>query len=349
MRSPFFGVLERQAPVTGVFGYEVPTFFRDPAREVRAALEGAGMTDASYRSRLRLSGPDGIDLLHRISSNDLLHLEAGRAQATVLTTEKGRIVDLLLVAKRGEDCLLVGSGGSEEEVIRWVDKYTITENLALEPLTARTFMITLLGPGAEAAARSAVGDGAGGTGASWPGGVDIFREGGDLPRVHLTGPVESAGAVWRGLRGAGVEEVGYHAWELLRIMHGIPERPGELNEAFNPYAVGLRDAISFTKGCYIGQEVIARLDTYQKVRWGLSGLVSRSDRFAPGTAILDAEGREIGSITSRAPVPLEGWWPALAVIRLDAVTEKLDVTTPDRSGVATLERLPMHIPPTASE
>ena len=46
---------------------------------------------------------------------------------------------------------------------------------------------------------------------------------------------------------------------------------------------------------------------------------------------------------------LEGWWPALAVIRLDAVTEKLDVTTPDRSGVATLERLPMHIPPTASE
>ena len=74
--------------MTGIFGYEVPTFFRDPAREVRAALEGAGMTDASYRSRLRLSGPDGIDLLHRISSNDLLHLEAGRPQSTVLTTEK---------------------------------------------------------------------------------------------------------------------------------------------------------------------------------------------------------------------------------------------------------------------
>jgi folate-binding protein YgfZ len=253
------------------------------------------------------------------------------------------------VAKREEDFLLVGSGGLEEEIIRWVDKYTITENLALEPLTGRTFMITLVGPGSEAAARSAVDAGAGESKASRPGALDVLREDGVLPRVHLVGPLESAGAVWQHLRGAGAEEVGYHAWQVLRIMHGIPERPGELSGEFNPYDAGLRGAISFTKGCYIGQEVIARLDTYQKVRRGLSGLVSRSDRFAPGTAVLDAEGKEIGRVTSRAPVPLDGWWPSLAVVRLDTAGEKLEVTTPDRSAVATLERFPMHIPPTASE
>src|SRR5579864_7909625 len=89
---------------------------------------------SSYFGRIAATGQDAIDLLHRMSTNDLLPLigRAGSGTQTVLTTEKGRIIDLVTVLSHGKDALLITSGGREEEIIEWMNKFVIMEDAKFE-------------------------------------------------------------------------------------------------------------------------------------------------------------------------------------------------------------------------
>jgi folate-binding protein YgfZ len=108
--------------------------------------------------------------------------------------------------------------------------------------------------------------------------------------------------------------IGYDAAELYRIEQGIPES-GELTDDFNPHEVGLIHEVSFTKGCYIGQEVIARLDTYDKVQKYLTGVImENSVSFTAPVTLVDEENKEAGKITSVVK-DLKSGYKGLAVIR----------------------------------
>jgi folate-binding protein YgfZ len=106
------------------------------------------------------------------------------------------------------------------------------------------------------------------------------------------------------------------AYETFRIARGIPRYGSELNDAHNPYDVGLKFAISYTKGCYIGQEVIARLDTYGKVQRELVGITLNEDAegVQAGAAIV-YRGTEVGTMTSLSPSAIRGRRIALAVVK----------------------------------
>jgi folate-binding protein YgfZ len=337
-RSPLFGLQASGGTraATAVFqGWELPAAFLGAEHEVRAALSGCVMFDAAAWGRIRVRGRDGLDLLHRLSTNDLLSLKPGESAQTVLTTEKGRIVDAVRVLRGDRESLLLTSPGAEEMILGWIEKYTITEDVQLSIATADTCMITLIGPesgrllgelvhaaGSSAALREipALTPGTAGSPAAAQGlpAVEAVRESAaGLDMIHLVVRAADGERLWSALVGAGITPAGIHAREILRIMHGIPGRPGELNLEFNPYDAGLLGAVSFTKGCYIGQEVIARLDTYQKVRRRLAGLVSQEADVAPGTTLTTRGGEEAGRVTSWSPVPFDGWWLGLAVVRSD--------------------------------
>jgi folate-binding protein YgfZ len=116
------------------------------------------------------------------------------------------------------------------------------------------------------------------------------------------------------LAGAGCRPIGSIAYEAYRISRGLPSRPGEISELYNPYDISLTDDVSYTKGCYIGQEVIARLDTYQKSKRRLAGLLFEG--LAPGREgqrLLKGE-RDIGVLTSALNVPVGGFYFGLGVI-----------------------------------
>ena len=110
------------------------------------------------------------------------------------------------------------------------------------------------------------------------------------------------------------------AYELFRIAHGVPSIGAEISEAFNPYEVGLRSAISFTKGCYIGQEVIARLDTYKKVQREPWGIVLDADQPAPrpGASLIQGES-EIGVLTSISEAALRGKRCGIGILKKGSV------------------------------
>ena len=324
-RSPLFDTTQSSgAGFLEAFGWELPRSYGDPAAEYFAAREAVALHDSSYVGRIKATGEDVLDLLHRISTNDLISLQPGHGAPTVLTTDRGRILDLLAVLNLGDHILLLTGPNTRDTVIEWIDKYTFVEDIILEDVTPSTAMLSVMGPGAD----SLLGTLAGvelepnrSTPASIAGleAQVIRRDLVDLPRYEIVVPRQDSEPVWKELTAAGAVPIGIEAYEAVRVEAGEPSSGRELGEAYNPLETGLWGSISFTKGCYIGQEVIARLDTYQKVQ---KHLVSLS--FSPGARVtpdmkLSREGKEVGQVTSVAVLPTTGEAIGMGYVRKEAV------------------------------
>ena len=128
-------------------GWELPDVFSSLAEESQNAVTGAVVHDRSHAGRLRATGADSLDLINRLSTNNVDELEPGHGAPTVLTTENGRIVDLIHVINLGEYVLLLTSPETQHQVIDWLDKYTIMDDIEVEDQTGTTAMLLLLGPG----------------------------------------------------------------------------------------------------------------------------------------------------------------------------------------------------------
>ena len=126
-------------------GWKLPHAYGDVPAEYRAAREGAALHDASYVGRIRATGDDVLDLLHRLSTNDLASIPHGQGAPTILTSDRGRIIDLVTVLNLGDHVLLLTSPETPETVLQWLDKYTIVEDVTLEDVTASTAMISVMG------------------------------------------------------------------------------------------------------------------------------------------------------------------------------------------------------------
>ena len=328
--------------------------------------ESVGFFDASRTfGRVFAKGKDAIDLLHRMSTNDLKPLEAapGMVSVTMLTNEKGRIVDVLTVVRDDAgDVLLITSAGREEAVVQWLDKFTIMEDARFVPATNQTAQFALIGPKAGALLAnyttidldlmpelSVIGITAAGAQAT------IFKS------EHIAGSgwwiltsSENAKATREELEAqtlaAGGAIISDELYELLRIESGIPKAPNELNEKHNPLETLLmQTAVSFTKGCYIGQEVIARLDAQGKVQRKLVGLRFVDGAPSVGERISDPSitgvaplGDEIGDVTSVAVSPAFGAI-GLGYVRAKHANPGGVVSVKDASGTtisATIVTLP---------
>ena len=323
-RSPLYDTtLSSTAGFLEAFGWELPQSYGDPAAEYFAAREGVALHDSSYVGRIKATGEDVLDLLHRISTNDLLSLEPGHGAPTVLTTDRGRILDLLAVLNLGDHILLLTGPNTRDTVIEWIDKYTFVEDITLKDVTASTVMLSVMGPGSHSLLSELAGvelepnrsapASIGGAEAQV-----IRRDLVDHPRYEIVVARQDSEPVWKELTAAGAIPIGLEAYEALRVEAGEPSSDRELGDAYNPLETGLWGSISFTKGCYIGQEVIARLDTYQKVQ---KHLVSLS--FSPGARVtegvkLSVESREVGQVTSVAVLPTTGDAIGMGYVRKEA-------------------------------
>ena len=281
------------------------------AEEYRTVTDGAALFDRSDTGRLRLTGEDALDLLERLSTNALADLGVGEGIPTVLTSNKGRIIDLLLVMRQPDSLLVFAGPNTRNRVAEWIDFYTIVEDVETEDITGDTAMLSVAG--AEA---GPVLDGVARPGVS---GMPLYRSApatfGDIDatvvRSDFTGssaynivvPAAAAGPLRERLMEGGATPVGAEAVEAVRVERGVPVSGKELGEAYNPLEAGLKGFISFTKGCYVGQEVVARLDTYDKVQKHLVGITWGSDALPGPDAKLVLDGRQVGVVTSAVGAP----------------------------------------------
>ncbi len=328
--------------------------------EYQKAHKSLALFDASNRfGRVAAIGPDAIDLLHRMSTNDLLPLigKPGAGAQTVLTNEKGRIIDLLTVLSQGKDALLITSGGREEHVIQWLDKFVIMEDAKFEKRSDEMSHFLIFGPQALSFLQQL-------TETSLISlenfnfiEIEIVGEKAILQKTHRI--IESGWAiftekpssekVWKYLESeivnSGGTVISDDTYNLLRIEAGIPLAPNELNEKHNPLETTLVQAVSWTKGCYIGQEVIARLDTYDKVQRHLMGIEidGKIGLDSLPIPITNTDNEAIGEITSIAFSPLLNKQIGLAFIKTAFAIPEMSAQVREDKIAAKLVKLPFEI------
>ena len=319
------------------------------ASSVAATPTGALTVHHTDYGCLKATGDDALDLLNRLSTNKVDHLEPGHWAPTVLTSDRGRIVDLLCVVRAGDHVLLLTSPGQQQPVIEWLDKYTIMEDLEVEDVSRSTAVVALAGAGADAALGLAGDEPEYLPGRIYPattisvGGsvaIAVSRPLGNLPCRLLIAPTDAAEAVTGALAEAGAMTADADQWETLRVLSGNPAFGSEMGEPYNPLEAGLIGAIDFTKGCYIGQEVIARLDSYDRVQKYLAVLRFSGGSDATVGASLAHQGRTAGTVTSLYRTP-GGELRGLGYVRTAAAEpgQTLELQTP-ASGTATVEDTP---------
>ena len=273
------------------------------ADELRAATERAAVypDDSGI---LLLTGEDARDLLNRLSTN-LVDPEApaGEVAVTVLTSDRGRIVDLVCVIHCGDHQVMLTSPGQQQNVMNFLDKYTIMEDLEVEDITEKTSLLRLTGPDAAGILARVSGDG-----------ILVVEPPTDPDdpertptRYLLADDPEDAARITAALEAAGAVSISAQTAETLRIAQARPAHGSEMSDTYNPLEAGLIGAIDFHKGCYIGQEVIARLDTYHKVQKYLVSLSFDADPSQagdlPGSRLVDDGGAAMGLVTSATVVP----------------------------------------------
>ncbi len=287
----------------------------DPAAEYRAARETAIVADLAGRGRLRISGADAFDLMHRLTTNSIRDLASGEGRPAIFATAKGRIIDLVLFHRFDEELLCTTGEGRAGVVVSWIDRYTFREDVRVEDRSATHCTIGIYGTKAADVVSILCPAVAAGWAAHHAARFNVEGIEGVLARTYplagegflATVTAERGPALIDRLleRHAGMRVAGPAALEALRIEAGMPAPERELTEDYNPWEAGLGDAVSLDKGCYVGQEVIARLDTYSKVSKNLVRLKIAGPDVPPRGSALEIAGRRTGTLTSVAAVPGE--------------------------------------------
>lgn len=286
--------------------------------------------DAGAQARLAGDGPDLLPLLNRLSTGEVAGLQPGASAQTVVTTAKGRIVARLFVHRLDDGVRLIGGVDQGETILAHLARYTFAEKTGLEDRSARSFQWGLWGDGIEAMGLPEVAPGAA---VSCGDGVWLLGHDGESTAARsIVGPIAERESWREKLIAAGACPTGAEEIARRRILAGIPVSGHELTEEFNPLEAGLREAVSFTKGCYVGQEVVARLENYDKVSRRLLGLSTDSDLPAGGELFVD--GRKVGIVTSAAGSV------ALCFVKIRAAGPGDDVTIGASGPTATLVALP---------
>lgn len=298
--------------------YEVPAFYSSFDDEFYAALKGPVLIDRSFVGFVQVSGKDAGSLLQRLTTNEMGNLQLGQGLVNIFTNEKGRIVEVVQILRRQDDYFILTSPGRAPALLQWIDKYTFIEDVRVIDVSSAHAMFSVFGEVSRTFAGLPIdhlqpqdfceGRVAGAE-------VVLHRTEGIAPHgYNILVKVDSARSVWNFLR-EHAEPIGFWAYDALRIHAGIPAADAEITEHRNPYEVNLRSFINYEKGCYIGQEVIARLDAYDKVQRRMVGLEFGGDGVPAMNSGLWLEDNEVGLITSSVFSPVRNKAIGLGLLR----------------------------------
>lgn len=300
-----------------VSGWEMPAHYGDVVAEHRAVRQAVGIADLSHRGKLRVSGEDRVKWLQSIISNDILPLRPGHGRYSSLLTHKGKMLTYFRLYMQSDAVTVEDVGEIGEATFQALRKFLLYGTKAkLENCTETWGLLLISGPKSAQVVQSAFG-------------VDVTdlkpvnfltaQIGGHpalVLRTEETGevdieillPTESLLMAWTSALEAGakfgIRAIGTQAREALRMEAGIPKAGPDLNEEIVPPEANLEGkAFSLSKGCYPGQEVVARMDTYGNVRRKLVGLVLQDPILPPHGSKLHSGDREVGWISSAVHSP----------------------------------------------
>ncbi|WP_414754519.1 YgfZ/GcvT domain-containing protein [Anabaena sp. CCY 9910] len=301
---------------------------------IQAATAEVAVYDRSNWGLIRVSDDDRLRFLHNQSTNDFQSLKPGQGCDTVMVTSTARTIDLVSSYVLDDAVILLVSPSRREFLLQWLDRYIFfADKVQLTDITEETATFSIIGPGSDAVVAKL---GAGGI-IGQPQGNHITIDDGAIvavgsglasPGYTLILPVSQKQQVWQQIIDSGAVELSDRAWDTLRILQGRPAPDSELTDDYNPLEVGLWQTISFNKGCYIGQETIARLNTYKGVKQHLWGIRLNAPTEIGDTITIGDE--KVGKLTSYTETP-DGYF-GLGYIRSKAGGAGLKVQVGNSEG-----------------
>ncbi|MGC2323120.1 MAG: glycine cleavage T C-terminal barrel domain-containing protein [Terriglobales bacterium] len=322
-------------------GAQTAAAFSSPEEEFAALRTGCGIFDLSWRAKLVVTGRDRTRWLNGMVTNNIRDLAPGQGVYSFLLNVQGHVLGDMFVFNRGESFLIDTDRVQLDKLAQLLKKYIIMDQVVLSEAGNRVITsLGLQGPQSKEALERAGCD---------PGELQPLevedRTWNDatvsLIRSLQGGYViwlspEHAAAMWEALVAAGATPAGAEALEMWRIAAGIARYGVDIRERDLPQETAQQHALNFSKGCYIGQEIVERIRSRGAVHRGFTGFRFDGQAPAVGTKI-DREGREVGEITSVAVLP-SGQAIGLGYLRREAVEPG---TTIDVGGVqATIADLP---------
>jgi tRNA-modifying protein YgfZ len=324
--------------------------------EIYSLNNGVALRYLNDFSIIELKGNDSLDFLHRISTNSVKDLAKEEIRKTIFTSEKGRIIGLATILNFDGYLLLVTNISSKQKVTIWINKYIIGDDVKVSDASHRFNIFEVSGPQSNSFLSLFVGN----TPAEiQPNFFKVVNGDGILFFLAKLKDHKNSDKFWilaeqengKKLISNMIENkgpfdfslIGEDAYNAYRIENGIAADPNELNDNYNPHEAKLIDLVDFKKGCYIGQEVIARLDTYDKVQKNLVGLcfaepIEKSESFS----LFDDKKNEVGTITSVAYSPKLKKNIALGYIKKSLAVQGTKVIA--KNGIKSLDVLVHELP-----
>lgn len=279
--------------------------------EYRAAREACVLLDDCERGRLRIQGSDAEGFLHRILSSHVRSLVAGRGQRSMLLSGKGKVLFEFDLYRSTEGFVLSVPAGKAQALAAALDMYLFSEKLEIRDASADYAPLILLGPQAESLAERCLGlrlpgEAYAHASLTWQGAPSILartRYAGQ-PALRCVVPAERVSELWQQLCTLGAQPTGWIVRDALRVEATAALYGTDVDDTIYPQEARLEEAFSLDKGCYIGQEVVAKIDTYGGLNKRLCTLqVSHDDPVPAGTRLYredEGEWRDLGVVTSWA-------------------------------------------------
>jgi folate-binding protein YgfZ len=320
-RTPLYEIhLDLGAEFGNVHGWELPRYYVSAVEEYVSAKKSNVIIDRTYFGKLRLWGSDALDFLNRISTNDLRGFSPGMGAGTVLTDEKGKMIDFLTIyvlkaEENYQEILALLSYEAMDKVKGWLNKLIIMDDVKFEDVSDEFVVLSIYGTGASDLIkrdfkvdhkhfldiskmpaynfiRGFIGD------------AEVILARANefmISGYNLIFKNDFGVEIWKLLLNRGFVPIGNDVFEVLRIESGFPAYGKEITQEYNPLEANLGKFVSFSKGCYIGQEVLARIDSYNKLQRKLVGFViekgKTKSRVEEGSIVCSGD-EEIGKLTS---------------------------------------------------
>lgn len=334
--------------------WELVGHFTDSYQEHHAVRQGVGVVDLSHRGRLRLTGSDRAAYLHRIISNDVEGLADGEGNYATILTNRGKIIADMSVYIFEDSIGIETNAETTLSLYQELDKYLIADDVTIEDFTERTGTVGVHGPKSPELLQEVCGFDVRNLPAYHSLVDEIDGRRIICVRANETGEIgynlctasESTEWLWDTIltkgRAFGAEPVGLTALNSLRIEAGIPRYGAELDDSIFPGEAELEEAISFEKGCYIGQEIVARMKYRGHPNRLLRGFKIESDIPPLSGDRLFNEDKEIGWITSAVVSPTLGKTIGMGYVRVSFTDEgsQVEIETADSRVNATVQLLP---------
>jgi folate-binding protein YgfZ len=315
------------------FRVRLPAQFRDPLAEYASARDSVALIDTNFRAAFALTGPDRVRYLNAVTSGNIRDLAPGQSALGLLLNAQGHMLAELVTLALEDRLFVLSHMFLRKRTFETLDKFIIMDDATLSDESERTGTLAIEGPkapellrdlthveytelsaGAHVAAVLKV------SGTTIPCRVlrhSLFGS----PGVELLLPRHSLLTAWKALdeeaRAGGGSPIGYRALGMLRMEAGIPWFGTDFDEHHIPQEAGVESThVSFTKGCYTGQEIVERVRSRGHVNRRLTGMLfDNNEPPKPGAAILATDGSEAGHVTSAAFSPLAGKAIGMAYLR----------------------------------